>query len=79
MIGFFIFRMRKVATAVSLSLVALFLVLSIWENGLFKLHPSLMAVGVSTESMKRSNDVLDHSSLVVSRLHVSSDLHLFNR
>ncbi|CAF1509719.1 unnamed protein product [Adineta ricciae] len=36
--------MRKVATVVSLSLVALFLVLSIWENGLFKLHPSLMAV-----------------------------------
>jgi hypothetical protein len=43
----YIFRMRTVAIVVSALLVLLFVVLSAWENGLFKLHPSLMSVGVS--------------------------------
>jgi hypothetical protein len=43
----YIFRMKTVAIIVSILLVLLFVVLSLWENGLFKLHPSLMAVSVS--------------------------------
>ncbi len=39
--------MRTVAIVVSILLALLFVVLSIWENGLFKLHPSFMAVSVS--------------------------------
>jgi hypothetical protein len=39
--------MRTVAIIVSILLVLLFVILSIWENGLFKLHPSLSAAGVS--------------------------------
>jgi hypothetical protein len=39
--------MRTAAIIVSILLVLLFIVLSIWENGLFKFHPSLMATGVS--------------------------------
>jgi hypothetical protein len=39
--------MRRLAIVVSILLVLLFVILSLWENGLFKLHPSLMAVGVS--------------------------------
>ncbi|CAF1077527.1 unnamed protein product [Adineta steineri] len=37
--------MRRITITVSISLVLLFVVLSIWESGLFKLHPSLMAAG----------------------------------
>jgi hypothetical protein len=39
--------MQTVSIIVSILLVLLFVVLSLWENGLFKLHPSLMTVGVS--------------------------------
>lgn len=51
--------MRTVAIVVSIILVLLLLVLSIRENGIFKLHPSLMAVGVSKliKNCKYRNDL----------------------
>lgn len=42
-----IFSMRTVAIVVSLLLVLLFVTLAIREDGIFKFHPSLMAVSVS--------------------------------
>jgi len=39
--------MRTLTNCVSFILVVLFVYLSLGENGLFKFHPSLMAISVS--------------------------------
>ncbi|CAF1290927.1 unnamed protein product [Rotaria magnacalcarata] len=77
--------MRTVATIVSISLVLLFVILCIQEDGIFKFHPSLMAVSYlgfmfqainifSVDNTSRSSSISKRKQILIHSLFQQSIL-----